>query len=92
MSSPSMSRRRIPRVQGPFPREDGSRYWISWVDARGRITIPKELLEELDWRPGDRWEMEIDESDPGKKLVVRNLDAMARKASQEPTEPGASIP
>ncbi len=73
-------RTRQPRVQGPLFREDGSRYWLARVDARRRMVLPKEVMEELGWLPGDRLQLEVLERDGTKTLEIRNPDALARAA------------
>jgi AbrB family looped-hinge helix DNA binding protein len=79
-------RKREPSVSGPFVKEDGSRYWTCRVDSRGRITIPKEILREQDWRAGDRLELEVWDEDGSKSIRVRNIDALARKGTPDGPE------
>lgn len=71
-------RTRQPRVQGPLVRADGSRFWLGRVDARRRMVLPKEVMEELGWRPGDRLQLDVVEREGTKVLEIRNADALAR--------------
>lgn len=43
---------------------DATRYRSLRLDDRGRVTIPKEIREELDAREGDRIEVAIVDSNP----------------------------
>ena len=66
-----------PKVMGPFNRPDNSKYWICFVDSHNRITIPKEIWIEQGWYAGDTLEFEVLEN---KEIIVRNVDALARKS------------
>lgn len=66
--------KRQSRVQGPMVRADGSRFWICRLDARRRMVIPKEVMDELGWPPGDCLQLEVREIDGTKVLEIRKVD------------------
>lgn len=61
------------RVEGPLLREDGSRFWLCRIDARRRMVLPKEVMDELGWRPGDRLQFEVQEITGTKVLEIRKV-------------------
>lgn len=80
---------RGPRTRGPFFSPDGSRFWIATLDARHRIQIPKEIVQEFDWRTGDRLSWEVVSNGSKESLTVTNLDAIERKAMGTTRKEGA---
>jgi bifunctional DNA-binding transcriptional regulator/antitoxin component of YhaV-PrlF toxin-antitoxin module len=51
--------------------------WLLWVDARGRITPPKDFRNSHDWRDGDI--LGFDELEDKKRFTIRNLNRDLRQ-------------
>lgn len=76
MNPQSKPNRRPQRTRGPFFREDGSRYWLCRIDARHRIEIPREIVQERGWLEGDTLRWELLSECPGPALRLTHPDAL----------------
>ena len=55
--------------------------WLAWVDSRWRITIPKSLRDQEDWRGRDVIGFELFGAAPG--FIMRNVSRDLRRALAE---------
>jgi bifunctional DNA-binding transcriptional regulator/antitoxin component of YhaV-PrlF toxin-antitoxin module len=55
--------------------------WLLWVDARGRITLPKAFRNAHDWRHGDI--LSFEEAEDQKSFGIRNLSRDLRQCLAE---------